>query len=69
VNINTACHNDASHGVARLKGFVGRSTSSHDNKKFGTRSVEKQRGMVFGFRGSINSFQDRDNGDLGAVAP
>jgi len=27
-----------------------RSTSSRDNKKFGTRSVEKQRGMVFGFR-------------------
>jgi hypothetical protein len=27
----------------------GRSTSSHDNKKFRTRSMEKQRGMVFGF--------------------
>jgi hypothetical protein len=27
-----------------------RSTSSHDNKKFGTRSTEKQRGMAFGFR-------------------
>ena len=27
-----------------------RSTSSHDNKKFGTRSLEKQRGMAFGFR-------------------
>jgi len=26
-----------------------RSTSSHDNKKFGTRSMEKQRGMAFGF--------------------
>ena len=26
------------------------STSSHDNKKFRNRSVEKQRGMVFGFR-------------------
>jgi hypothetical protein len=26
----------------------GRSTSSHDNKKFGTRSMEKQRGMAFG---------------------
>ena len=24
--------------------------SSHDNKKFRTRSMEKQRGMVFGFR-------------------
>jgi len=28
----------------------GRSTSSHENKKFRTRSVEKQRGMAFGFR-------------------
>jgi hypothetical protein len=26
------------------------STSSHDNRKFRTRSVEKQRGMAFGFR-------------------
>ena len=28
----------------------GRSRSSHDNKKFRTRSMEKQRGMAFGFR-------------------
>jgi hypothetical protein len=28
----------------------GRSTSGHDNKEFRTRSMEKQRGMVFGFR-------------------
>ena len=28
----------------------GRSTSSHDNKKLRTRSIEKQRGMAFGFR-------------------
>ena len=28
----------------------GRSSSSHDNKKFRNRSVEKQRGMAFGFR-------------------
>ena len=28
----------------------GGSTSGHDNKKFGTRSMEKQRGMAFGFR-------------------
>jgi hypothetical protein len=28
----------------------GRSTSSHDIKKFRTRSMEKQRGMEFGFR-------------------
>ena len=28
----------------------GRSTNSHDNKKFRTRSVEKQGGMAFGFQ-------------------
>jgi hypothetical protein len=28
----------------------GRSVSSHNNKKFETRSMEKQRGMAFGFR-------------------
>ena len=28
----------------------GRSTSSHDKKKFRIRSMEKQRGMAFGFR-------------------
>jgi len=28
----------------------GSSTSSHDNRKVRTRSVEKQRGMAFGFR-------------------
>jgi len=27
-----------------------RSTSSHDNKKFRTRSMEKQRGVAFGFQ-------------------
>ena len=27
----------------------GRSTSSHDNKKFRTGSMEKQTGMTFGF--------------------
>jgi len=32
------------------KNVDGRCTSSHDNKKFRTRSVEKQRGMAFGFR-------------------
>ena len=30
------------------KNVDGRITSSHDNKKFRTRSVEKQRGMTFG---------------------
>jgi hypothetical protein len=32
------------------KNMDGRSTSSHDNKEFRTRSMEKQRGMAFGFR-------------------
>jgi hypothetical protein len=32
------------------KNVDGRSTSSHDNKKFRTRSVEKQEGMAFGLR-------------------
>jgi hypothetical protein len=32
------------------KNVDGRSTSSHDNKKSRTRTVEKQGGMAFGFR-------------------
>jgi hypothetical protein len=32
------------------KNLDGRSTSSHDNKEFGTKSMEKQRRMAFGFR-------------------
>jgi hypothetical protein len=32
------------------KNVDGRSTSSHDNKKFRARSMEKQREMAFGFR-------------------
>ena len=38
------------------KNVDGRSTSRHDNKKFGTRSVEKQRGMAFGFRKTATAF-------------
>jgi hypothetical protein len=30
------------------KNVDGRSTDSHDNRKFRTRSMEKQRGMAFG---------------------
>ena len=33
----------------------GRSTHSHDNKKFRTRSMEKQRGMAFGFRNTATA--------------
>jgi hypothetical protein len=32
------------------KNVDGRSTCSHDNKKFRTRSVEKQGGIACGFR-------------------
>ena len=32
------------------KNAVGRSTSSHDNKKLRSRSMEKHRGMTYGFR-------------------
>jgi hypothetical protein len=32
------------------KNVDGRSKSSHENKKFRTRSTEKQRGMVSGFQ-------------------
>ena len=32
------------------KNVDGRSTSSHDNKKFRKRSMAKQRGMAFGIR-------------------
>jgi hypothetical protein len=32
------------------KNVDGRSTNSHDSNKFRTRSMEKQGGMVFGFR-------------------
>ena len=36
--------------ISSKKNVDGRSTSSHDNKKFRNRSMEKQRGMAFGFR-------------------
>jgi hypothetical protein len=37
------------------KNLDGRSTSSHDNKKFRTSSVEKQGGMAFGFRNTVTA--------------
>jgi hypothetical protein len=37
------------------KNVDGRSTSSHDNKNFRTRSVEKQGGMAFGFRKTVTA--------------
>ena len=42
------------------KNVDGRSTSSHDNKKFRTRSMEKQRGMVFGFRETATAVKRPD---------
>ena len=37
------------------KNVDGRITSGHDNKKFRTGSVEKQRGMAFGFRKTVTA--------------
>jgi hypothetical protein len=37
-------------GRPRKMWMEGVSTSNHDNKKFGTRSVGKQGGMAFGIR-------------------
>jgi hypothetical protein len=37
------------------KNVDGRSKISHDNKKFRTGSVEKQRGMAFGFRKTVTA--------------
>jgi hypothetical protein len=49
--INYGMDTTGEKGKRLSKKNVGRrSTSSHDNKKFRTRSVEKQRGMAFGFR-------------------
>jgi hypothetical protein len=37
------------------KNVDGRSTISHDNKKFKTRSMEKQGEMAFGFRKTVTA--------------
>jgi hypothetical protein len=36
-------------------------SSSHENKKFGTRSMEKQRGMAFGFRKTARAVKKPDS--------
>jgi hypothetical protein len=47
----TLGENHGREGKENAQGNVdGRSTSSHDNKKFRIRSKEKQSGTVFGFR-------------------
>ena len=42
------------------KNVDGRSTSSHDNKKFRTRSMEKQRGIAFGLRKTATAVRKPD---------
>ena len=42
------------------KNVDGRSTSSHDNKKFRSRSLEKQRGMAFGFQKMVTAVKKPD---------
>jgi len=42
------------------KNVDGRSTSRHDNKKFRTGSMEKQRGMAFGFRKTVTAVKKPD---------
>ena len=42
------------------KNVDGRSTSSHDNKKFRTKSMEEQRGMAFGFRKTATAVKKQD---------
>jgi hypothetical protein len=42
------------------KNMDGRSTSSHDSEKYRTKSMEKQRRMVFGFRKTATSVIEPD---------
>jgi hypothetical protein len=37
-----------------------RMQSNHDNKRFRTKSVEKQRGMAFGFRKTVTAVIKQD---------
>jgi hypothetical protein len=37
------------------KNMDGRSTSNHDNKEFRNRSMEKQKGMAFGFQKTVTA--------------
>jgi hypothetical protein len=38
----------------------GRSTRNHDSEKYRTKSMEKQRGMVFGFRKTATAVIEPD---------
>jgi hypothetical protein len=42
------------------KNMDGRSTIIHDSKKFRTRSMEKQRGMAFGFQKTATAVIEPD---------
>jgi hypothetical protein len=42
------------------KNVDGRNTNRHDNKKFRTRTMEKQRGMAFGFRKTATALKKPD---------
>ena len=44
------------------KNVDGRNTSSHDNKKFRTGSMEKQREMAFGFRNTATAVKKTRTG-------
>jgi hypothetical protein len=47
------------------KNVDGRSTSNHDNKKFRTRSMEKQRGMLFGCRKTTTAIKKKRTDRIG----
>ena len=52
------------------KNVDGRSTSSHDNKKFRARTTEKQRGMAFGFRKTATAVKKSDRQtDINLIFP
>ena len=42
------------------KNVDGRSASGSDNRKFGIRAMEKQRGMAFGFRKTATAVKKTD---------
>ena len=54
---------------APKKNVDGRSTSSHDNKKFRTRAMEKQRGMAFRFRKTATAVKRTGQTDRYIIKP
>ena len=49
------------------KNVDGRSTSSHDNRKFRNRSMQKRGGMAFGFRKTATATPDRQIDKMGKI--